>query len=703
VVQGVGFRPYVHALATELELTGLVRNDAGRVHIEIEGPSFAVAEFSRRLTPEAPSLARIDRVTERAARCIGDERFLIQHRSDDGSPVVALGADLAPCEACLAPQCGPELSMRLSEAAAAVRSGKIVAVKGAGGFHLACDARDDAVVGLLRQRKGRDQKPFAVMVSSVDAARALCVVCDRDAERLESLERPIVVMEARAPSPIAPRVAPNLHTLGLMLPSTLVHHLLIREVAGVPLVMTSGNRSDEPIAIDDDDARLRLCGIAEVFLGHDRPIHVRCDDSVVREGTVLRRSRGFAPLPFTLPYTLKVPTLAVGGMLQSTVALAHGKRAMVSHHLGDLQHHEAFEAFQRAAADYQSLFGVRPERVVADLHPDDPSAIWASGLGLPVHRVQHHVAHVASCLAEHGATGRVAAVAFDGAGWGADGTVWGGEFFVGDLFSMRRVAHLSPVPLPGGAAVSREGWRMALMRLREAGLPIDAVAARVGARALQAAEHMVERRFNAPLTSSAGRLFDAAAWLVGVGEVQSFEGQAAMRLEALAARAPECGHYPIDGCDARPIIRALVEDKAEPPVRARRFHSSVAHLVAQVCRTLECADVVLTGGIFQNALLARETEALLSGQGMRPLRHREVPPNDGGLSLGQLAVVAAHDESGGCDMCLATSRQFVDDGTPAEPASSTCPTLFGREQVPQSTAKTAARAASLSPGRRPIG
>jgi hydrogenase maturation protein HypF len=711
VVQGVGFRPYVHALATQMQLKGFVRNDAGRVCIEVEGTPPAVAEFSRRLTREAPSLARIDRISTRELDCTGATDFVIDRSADDGTHEIFFGADLAPCDACRAetlnphdrrygypfssctqcgprltvvtqapydranttlagfalclacrseyenprdrrfhaepiacPKCGPHLSMAVADAALALKEGKIVALKGAGGFHLACDARDEAVVQRLRQRKERDEKPFAVMVPSLAAARALCVISDSDAELLRTPERPIVVLEARKPCGVAPSVAPHLHTLGLMLPSTLLHELLLRELGDVALVMTSGNRSDEPIAIDDEEARDRLGDIADVFLGHDRPIHVRCDDSVVRAGTVLRRSRGFAPLPLNLPTPLRVPTLAVGGMLKSTIALGEARHAVVSHHLGDLQHLEAFEAFTRTVAHYQQLFRVRPERVVADLHPDYPSTQWASELGLPVLRVQHHVAHVASCLAEHGVKGRVAAAAFDGAGYGPDGTLWGGEFFVGEIGALRRVAHLSAVPQPGGDAAARDCWRMALMRLFEAGLPWQAVEAQVGAEAVQSVLMLAQRGVNAPLTSSAGRLFDAAAWVLGLGAKQTFEGQAAMRLEALAAGAPESGHYPVNGCDVRPIFRAFVEDESAPAVRARRFHTSLARLVASVCRGLDCGVVVLTGGVFQNALLSRETEALLKRQGMRALRHRRVPPNDGGLCLGQLTVAAALDE-----------------------------------------------------------
>jgi hydrogenase maturation protein HypF len=711
VVQGVGFRPYVHALATQMQLGGLVRNDGGHVHIEIEGPSLALGEFSRRLAREAPPLARIEHVTERETACTGQGEFHIELSVDGGGREVAIGADLAPCDACLAetldsasrrhgypfssctrcgprltfvtrapydranttlarfalcsecraeyedpadrrfhaesiacPTCGPSLSMPIGGVAAALTEGKIVALKGVGGFHLACDARDEAVVRRLRERKQRDEKPFALLVASLEAARRLCQVSEEDAVLLDSSARPIVVMPAHASSGVAASVAPGLHTLGVMLPPTLLHALLARELGDVPLVMTSGNRSDEPIAFDDAEARARLAGIADVFVGHDRPIHVRCDDSVARAGTLLRRSRGFAPLPLELPVPLAMPTLAVGGMLKSTIGLGDARRAIVSHHLGDLQHHAAFDAFTAAVTHYERLFRIFPRRVVADLHPDYPSALWASELGLPLQHVQHHVAHVASCLVEHGVTHRVAAVAFDGAGWGLDGTVWGGEFFVGDLGVLERVAHLSPVPLPGGDVAARECWRMALMRLREAGLPAGGVSERVGASAVQVVERMVERGVNAPLTSSAGRVFDAAAWLIGVGDTQTFEGQAAMRLEALAARAPDSGHYPVEGCDVRPIIRALVEDRAEPEVRARRFHASLAQLVASVCRTLDCRDVVLTGGVFQNVVFSSDTEAALRAQGMRPLRHHRVPPNDAGLCLGQLAVTAAHDE-----------------------------------------------------------
>jgi hydrogenase maturation protein HypF len=434
--------------------------------------------------------------------------------------------------------------------------------------------------------------------------------------------------------------------------------------------MTSGNVADEPIAFEDDDAVERLRGIADVFLTHDRPIETRCDDSVVRVGggraparTLLRRSRGLAPLPARLPVRAVVPTLAVGGDLKAAFALASASSAVVSHHLGDLAHLAAFEAFERAVDHYQRVHGVEPARIAHDLHPDYASTRYALERAragrVALVAVQHHHAHMASCMAEHGLAGPAIGVCFDGTGFGSDGTLWGGEFLVGGYASVARAAHLKAVPMPGGDAAAREPWRMAVAHLLAAGGDVAAspVARRVDARHVATAMAMAERRIHAPLTSSMGRLFDAVASLAGVSDRASFEGQAAMRLEALAAgirdRAAH-GAYAFGlaatagTIDAAPVVHAVVEDVArgaDAGVVARRFHSAIVAMIADTCARLRertgVGDVVLSGGVFCNAILSAEAAEALEDRGLRAYRHVAMPPNDGGLALGQLAVAAA--------------------------------------------------------------
>ncbi len=448
-----------------------------------------------------------------------------------------------------------------------------------------------------------------------------------------------------------------------MLPYTPLHHLLMRTVAGAPLVMTSGNRSDEPIAYRDDDAVERLAGIADLFLVHDRPIHVRCDDSVTRvvAGAELpvRRSRGYAPRPIELPFDCPRPMLAVGGQLKGTFALGRGRLAFLSHHLGDLDHFEAYRAFEKDVVLYQELFGVAPEMLAHDLHPDYAATVYArqraAREGVALLAVQHHHAHMAACMAEHGLAEPVIGVTFDGTGYGTDGAVWGGEFLTGDYRNFRRAAHLRYVGLPGGDRAIREPWRMAVAHLADAGVPFSLIEARILPHEIRLIEKMLERRLNTPRTSSAGRLFDAAAALVGVRDRVSYEGQAAIELEWLAETTPADGTYPFDVgaqtpivVDTRPLIRAVAADAAKgsgPAAVARRFHSTMVDLIAAVCgrirETTGLSAVVLSGGVFLNALLTREVSVRLGGDGFRVYRHRLVPPNDGGLSLGQLAVAAS--------------------------------------------------------------
>jgi hydrogenase maturation protein HypF len=603
-------------------------------------------------------------------------------------------ANCGPSLALLDPRGKPiEVDDPLVGVVAALRAGKIVAMKGLGGFHLVCDARIEASVAELRRRKHRDEKPFAIMVADISAAEALCEVDLAEKELLRNTRRPIVLLRKRASSCTAPAVAPGNPCLGVMLPFTPLHHLLLADMHGAPLVMTSGNRSDEPIAYEDQDALDRLCDIAQVFLTHDRPIHVRCDDSVTRivDGleAPIRRSRGYAPRPLHLPIECGQPTLAVGGQFKGTFALGRGRHAFLSHHLGDLDHLEAFRAFERDIALYEQLFGVRPEQVAHDLHPDYASTRYAvarangeKGASLRLVPVQHHHAHMCSCMAEHGLQGPVIGVTFDGTGFGTDGTIWGGEFLVGDYGQFHRAAHLRRVGLPGGDQAVREPWRAALAHLVDAAADEALLRPRIPAMALRTVRRMIERRFHTPWTSSAGRLFDAVAALAGLRDRVSFEGQVAMELEWRATEVaadsiysfeltparpdlhpdpagagPESGQAATFEVDTRPLIREVADDarrRVGPDLIGRRFHSTMVEIIVAVCERLRKAtrieSVVLSGGVFMNALLSREASAGLSNAGFRVHRQRLVPPNDGGLSLGQLAIAAAVGSSFGGEL-----------------------------------------------------
>jgi hydrogenase maturation protein HypF len=577
------------------------------------------------------------------------------------------------------PSCGPLLALLdaagrplpaadpLALFAAALRGGKVGALKGLGGFHLACDARNAAAVAELRRRKRRDEKPFAVMVPDVAAAEALAEVGPAERALLLSPQCPIVLLRKRQPAAVAEEVAPGNPWLGVMLPYTPLHHLLLRAVGGTPLVMTSGNRSNEPI-VYQDDAPEKLAGIAEVFLVHDRPIHVRCDDSVTRilDGVEqpVRRSRGYAPRPLELPFSCPRPLLAVGGQLKATFALGRGRQAFLSHHLGDLDHYDAYRAFERDVALYEELFAVRPECVVHDLHPDYATTRYARKRaegGTELLAVQHHHAHMASCMAENGLDEPVLGVTFDGTGYGPDGAVWGGEFLVGDYRHFWRAAHLRYVGLPGGDQAIREPWRMAVAHLADAQAEFALLKARLLPVELRTVERMLQRSLNTPQTSSVGRLFDAVAAMAGLRDSVSYEGQAAVELEWLATGALPDRGYPLQFdpphagateaplvVDTRPLIRAVAEEASQGVAAARisrRFHSALVEMVAAVCGRLSqqtgIGSVVLSGGVFLNALLTTEVSARLRGDGFRVYRHRRVPPNDGGLSLGQLAVAAA--------------------------------------------------------------
>ncbi len=582
------------------------------------------------------------------------------------------------------PSCGPAIELwdetgaavaereeALAATARALAEGRIVAVKGLGGFHLMCDARDEAAVTRLRERKLRLGKPLALMVRDLEMARALCVVDEPAAAHLASPEAPILLLPRRAAGGVADAVAPRNPCLGIMLPATPLHHLLLR-ACGFPVVATSGNLTDEPICTNEYHAMRRLGGIADLYLVHDRAIERHVDDSVgwIAAGRMrlLRRARGFAPLPVTVRRELPV-VLGVGAHLKNTVALSVGRQVFISQHIGDLETEEAMGAFERVIADFQRLYDVRPAWIAHDLHPDYLSTRWArasaaaAGDGGPrLVGVQHHHAHLAACLAENGVEGRALGVTWDGTGFGDDGTVWGGEFLLGDAAGYERVAHLRPFRLPGGDAAVREPRRTALGLLWE----LEGAAALEPGRipALEAAElavlgRMLERGLNCPVTTSMGRLFDGVAALLGLHPVVTFEGEAAMALEWLADPA-EQGAYPVDSrvapartgrlggaaleLDWEPLARAVRDDLARGVARERiaaRFHNGLVAAAVAVARMVGEERVALSGGCFQNRRLTEQLAAALERAGHRVLLHAQVPPNDGGVSLGQVVVAAA--------------------------------------------------------------
>jgi hydrogenase maturation protein HypF len=706
VVQGVGFRPFVYWLARSHGLTGFVLNDGAGVVIEVEGLAGPVDVFVRALVDEPPSLARVDEVASQPIAPVGDAEFVIA-ASQATTRGAAIPADVATCDACLrelfdpadrryrypfinctqcgprftivrdvpydrpnttmagfelcgdcrreytdpanrrfhaepiaCPVCGPRLTTPLADAVALLRRGAVLAVKGLGGYHLACDAANGRAVDLLRARKHRDDKPFAVMTL---AAELLAEVGEEETALLRSRERPIVLVRRRRDAPVADAVAPDSPWLGVLLPYTPLHHLLLTDFGG-PLVMTSGNRSDEPIAFDDDDARDRLCGIADAFLAHDRPIHRRCEDSVVRAAFPIRRSRGYAPTAVSLPVAAPQPVVAVGASLKSTFCVARGDEAYLSAHLGDLDTEQAYAAFRADLDLYLAMLDVEPRVIAHDLHPDYLATRWAHDQDAELIGVQHHHAHAAACMAEHGLSGPVLALVFDGTGYGSDGTIWGGELLRCDLTEFERVAHLEPVPLPGGEAAIREPWRVAAAYLDAAGRPVPFEGWRLVRQSLLV---------NAPLSAGMGRLFDAVAAILGVRQRVTYEGQAAIELEQLAA-ATAAEPYPcrvgeglIRGDDLLLAAHADLDAGRSRDEIAAAFHEGVALAAATCCEQAERpGTVALTGGTFQNLRLLGATTRRLEDRGFRVLQHRRVPPNDGGISFGQVAVAAARLAAG---------------------------------------------------------
>ncbi|HEX3538875.1 MAG TPA: carbamoyltransferase HypF [Acidimicrobiales bacterium] len=748
VVQGVGYRPFVHRLATESGLAGHVGNDTDGVFVEVEGAPAAVEAFAERLRRDAPPLARVDTVQATSIPTVGEAGFRIVDSRTGTAVRTFVAPDAALCDDCLRelfdPQdrrfrypfitctncgprftitirlpydrpnttmasftlcpacaaqyhdpadrrfhaqplacadCGPRLWLESAEgridgtdaavagAQDALHAGQIVAVKGLGGFHIACDAGRDEPVALLRRRKGRADKPFAVMVRDLDVARSLAVIDDDEAALLLSPQHPIVLLAVRPGSPLSPLVAPGNPMIGIMLPYAPLHFLLFNPVPGVAgppvpdvLVMTSGNITDEPICYQDDDARRRLGALADCWLLHDRPIHVPCDDSVVQmvDGVELpvRRSRGYAPLPLRLPFPV-APVLAVGGELKNTFCLASGTDAWMSQHIGDMGSPDTLAAFERSTAQFRAIYRIAPDHLAADLHPGYHTRNWAEDHATgALSLVQHHHAHVAAVMAEHGvaADEQVIGFAFDGTGYGPDGAIWGGEVLVAGYRAYDRVAHLGYVPLPGGDATIKRPSRAALAHLWAAGIDWDPDLAPV--QATDAAERValrrqLERDFQCVPTSSMGRLFDAVSSLLGVRHRVSYEAQAAIELETMAAgfldQARPYSFVVADGViPAAPVLRAIVADlRAGVPAGAvaAGFHRAVADLVGRLATAAGerrgIRRAALSGGVFQNVLLLRLARRELEARGFTVLSHRIVPPNDGGLALGQAVVASA--------------------------------------------------------------
>jgi hydrogenase maturation protein HypF len=584
------------------------------------------------------------------------------------------------------PACGPRVALHpggdgdddpVRIAAAALAAGEILAVKGIGGYHLACRADDEASVARLRSRKHREDKPFALMTATLAGAAELVALGAGERALLVSPARPIVLAARRGDAPVAASVAPGAVELGVMLPYSPLHHLLLADLAQLgigALVLTSGNLSDEPIAFADDDARRRLGTIADRILSHDRPIETRTDDSVLRViGTgaharplMLRRSRGYVPAALTLPGGAPQPLLACGAELKHTFCLARGEHAWVSHHIGDLANYETLESFHDGVGHFERLFAVTPQVVAHDMHPDYLSTAYArERTDVELIAVQHHHAHFAACLAEHGWTpgGRPAIGAiFDGTGYGSDGTVWGGELLCGDSVAVRRIGRLLPVRLPGGEQAIRQPWRMACAWLHETTGPQPARPAAlrdtVRDREWTAVSELVARGFRAPVTTSMGRLFDAAAALCGIRPTVSYEGQAAIEFEAAAGGAGSriSGAYPVrlaadnDGLvlDPRDAIGALGSELGAGVavgVVAARFHAGVAagtvRACARACEEQGADTVVLAGGVFQNRILLSAVRDGLCSRGLRVLVPERLPIGDGAIAYGQAAVAAA--------------------------------------------------------------
>ncbi len=704
IVQGVGFRPFVHSLARRHGLNGFVLNTSAGLVTEVEGDPAELTLFRHALSAEAPPLAWVQETETTELPATGEIGFGIRESQAVTGEFALISPDVATCAACLAdiadpanrrfsypftnctncgprytiirdipydrpnttmaefpmcpacqaeyddpadrrfhaqpnacPVCGPSLSAPIEEARRRLAAGEILAIKGLGGYHLACDARNEAAVRSLRARKRRSDKPFAVMARNLAAAESLCEVTETDRAALLGPCHPIVILPSRQEWPA---VAPGNPTLGVMLPYAPLHHLLFEGAPYDVLVMTSGNLSEEPIVVHNVEAVTRLGGVADWFLTHNRDIYMRADDSVVRafEGRqrVLRRSRGFAPQ--TLDLGRAVPELlAVGGELKNAFCLTKGHHAILSQHIGDLENYETLVFFQETLANLKKLFRVGPRAIAHDLHPGYLSTRFALEIpNLPKIGVQHHHAHIASCMLENGLDGEVTGVAFDGTGYGTDGAIWGGEFLVAGYAGFTRRVHIRYASLAGGDAAIREPWRSALAYVPHV--------AGVQEQKQRVVRRMIETGLNTVQTSSCGRLFDAVAAIIGLRHEVNFEGQAAIELEAIADPSVDTRYeFCLAGeeLDFRPAIQSIAASSEPRPVIAARFHNTVADAIVHTCRHIGLPRVCLSGGTFQNIKLLSRIVPALRRAGFTVYLHEKVPPNDGGIALGQAAIAAA--------------------------------------------------------------
>jgi hydrogenase maturation protein HypF len=759
-VQGVGFRPFVYRLATEMKLTGWVLNSVQGVFIEVEGRKLILDNFLLRIEKEKPPRSFIQSLEFSFFDPVGFKTFEIRESKNEGEITAIVLPDIATCPDCLeeifdsadrrylypftnctncgprfsiieslpydrpnttmknfmmcadcrreyddplnrrfhaqpnaCSKCGPRLELwnsdggiittdleALIHAVDEIRGGRIVAVKGLGGFHLIVDAQNEDAVLRIREHKHREEKPFALMYPSVEMIKQDCEVSILEERLLKSSESPIVLLKRKTRKvnlkpEICISVAPNNPYLGVMLPYTPLHHILMREI-GFPVVATSGNFSDEPICIDERVAQERLRGIADIFLVHNRPIQRHVDDSIVRiimeREMVLRRARGYAPLPIHLQTNNHGSILAVGAHLKNTTALFKNDNVFVSQHIGDLETKEAFEAFQNVIESFKSLYHISPTEIVSDLHPAYLSTQYAKGKSTSLIQIQHHYAHTASCMAENKIDGQVLGVSWDGTGFGDDGTLWGGEFLLTDETSFERVASFRQFKLPGGERAIKEPRRTALGVLHElfgenfTDYNDLQLLQACSATELRSFQRMLSKNINSPVTSSVGRLFDAVASLIGLRQFVSFEGQAAMDLEFVAASTQTNEHYPwsiinsglinigisnnpqstvrnpkfiIDWSPMFHQLIADVEQKRNIPDIVARFHNTLVGIIIDIAKRVGEKRVVLSGGCFQNKYLIEHSIQKLEAAGFHPYWHQRVPPNDGGISLGQIAAV----------------------------------------------------------------
>jgi len=745
-VQGMGFRPFVHRLASSLNLKGFVHNSPEGLIIEIEGKEENLKEFVEILKCSPPPFAIFESLTIAYLSPIGYKDFRIMRSKEGEVGVLFPLPDIATCKACLeetfspnerrflypftnctncgprftiihtlpydrertsmrkfemcedcraeyediedrryhaqpiaCPECGPHIWLEINgkriykdaidEAVRLIREGKIVAIKGLGGFHLACNALDESAVKRLRERKNRPFKPFAIMVQDIQTAHAYAFISPKEEALLLSPQAPILLLKKKHPFKMAPSVAPNNKNIGLFLPYTPLHHILIRK-SQLPLIMTSGNLSDNPICATNSEARRDLKSIADAFLFHNRDIVARCDDSVQivvdEEPRMIRRSRGYVPLPIPIPINGD-DVLACGGDLKNTFCLCKDKWAFLSQYIGDLESAEGYRVYQKAVRHLSQLLNIKPKLVAYDLHPSYHSSIYARSLNLPKIGIQHHHAHIASCMAENGVPPgeEVIGIAWDGTGYGTDGRIWGGEIMLVTYKGFQRLAHLLYVPLPGGEMAVKEPWRMALSYLILAGeeeflanwrnLPEEFAdfLSQIGEKKIEAVSQMVKKNFNSPLASSMGRLFDAVSSLLGICHYNTYEGQSACELEAIAEDCDDFYNFELQGdnpfiINPLPVLKGILRDLKEGKNKeyiASRFHQSLVEMLVRILPIIlqhfGVKKVALSGGVFQNALLLSKSLKRLREAGFIPITHSRVPTNDGGIALGQAAIARA--------------------------------------------------------------